>query len=102
MENTIKNHRQKKTVKQEESSRKMLETLLVSTAIKTIGIVGSTLWVIPLILAGLSYWNYNQLDPESPVVDRRSLYKEYDFVGKSTFFLSQKLHEPVSNIKSDD
>ncbi|KAJ3620550.1 hypothetical protein MTP99_004489 [Tenebrio molitor] len=58
----------------------VIETLFVSTALRTIGIVGSTLWVIPLILAGISYYNYDRLDPESPIINRKTLYKEYDFV----------------------
>jgi choline dehydrogenase-like flavoprotein len=58
----------------------VIETVFVSTALRTIGIVGSTLWVIPLILAGISYYNYDRLDPESPIINRKTLYKEYDFV----------------------
>lgn len=58
----------------------VFETLLVSTALKTISIVGSTLWLIPLLLAGVSVLNYNKYDPESPVIDQRRLYREYDFV----------------------
>lgn len=57
----------------------VVETLFISTAIKTIGIVGSTLWLIPLILAGL-YYNYDRHDPESPIINQNNLYKEYDFV----------------------
>lgn len=58
----------------------VVETLLVSTAVKTVGIVGSTLWLIPLIFAGLTYWNYNNLDPEAPVVNQKTLFREYDFI----------------------
>ncbi|KAJ8917311.1 hypothetical protein NQ315_002329 [Exocentrus adspersus] len=59
----------------------VLETLLVSTALKTVGIVGTTLWLIPLILAGLTLVNnYNKYDPEAPIREARMLYREYDFV----------------------
>lgn len=58
----------------------VVETLFVSTALKTIGIVGSTLWIIPLLLAGLTYVNYNAHDPESPVINQKNLYREYDFI----------------------
>ncbi|XP_019869160.2 glucose dehydrogenase [FAD, quinone]-like [Aethina tumida] len=58
----------------------VVETLLVSTAVKTVGIVGSTLWLIPLIFTGLTYWNYNNLDPEAPVVNQKTLFREYDFI----------------------
>ncbi|XP_060533708.1 uncharacterized protein LOC132706396 [Cylas formicarius] len=57
-----------------------LETLLVSTALKSAGVIGSTIWILPLILASLAYLNYNRLDPESPVYDQKNLYKEYDFI----------------------
>ncbi|XP_056642913.1 glucose dehydrogenase [FAD, quinone] isoform X2 [Diorhabda sublineata] len=58
----------------------VFETLLVSTAVKTIGIVGSTLWLIPLILAGLSYVNYNKFDPETPIMEAQRIYRDYDFI----------------------
>lgn len=58
----------------------VFETLLISTALKTISIVGSTLWLIPLLLAGISVLNYNKYDPESPVINQKRLYREYDFV----------------------
>ncbi|CAG9861254.1 unnamed protein product [Phyllotreta striolata] len=58
----------------------VLETLLVQTALKTVGIVGSTLWLIPLILAGLSFINYNRYDPEAHVNNARNLYRDYDFI----------------------
>lgn len=59
----------------------VLETLFISTALKTVGIVGKTLWVIPLIFAGLSLiTNYNRFDPEAPIMETRMIYREYDFV----------------------
>nr|CAH7724670.1 unnamed protein product [Callosobruchus chinensis] len=58
----------------------VVETLLVSTAVKTVSIVGSTLWIIPLILAGLTYVNYNRFDPESHIIEPRMLHREYDFI----------------------
>lgn len=58
----------------------VLETLFISTALKTIGIIGSTLWLIPLILAGLTYYQYDRNDPESPIINKRTLYREYDFI----------------------
>nr|XP_023022825.1 glucose dehydrogenase [FAD, quinone]-like [Leptinotarsa decemlineata] len=59
----------------------VLETLLISTTLKTVGIVGSTLWLIPLILAGVTtYVNYSRLDPEAPVIDVHNIHKDYDFI----------------------
>lgn len=58
----------------------MLETVLVSTAFKTIGLVGSTLWLIPLLLTSVSYFRYDRLDPESHPLETKDLLAEYDFV----------------------
>lgn len=58
----------------------VLETLLISTAAKTIGIIGSTLWIIPLFLAGITIYNYDKHDPESHPINQRSLRREYDFI----------------------
>ncbi|XP_017779966.1 PREDICTED: glucose dehydrogenase [FAD, quinone]-like [Nicrophorus vespilloides] len=58
----------------------VLETVLVSTALKTVGIVGSGLWLLPLMLAGITYHNYNRLDPESPPIDAKMIQREYDFI----------------------
>lgn len=54
--------------------------ILAATALKTIGIIGSSLWIIPLILASLTFVQYNKLDPEAPIINQKTLYKEYDFV----------------------
>lgn len=58
----------------------VMETLLVSTAAKTLAIIGNTLWLIPLLLAGVTYMNYDRHDPEGKITDRQNLYKEYDFI----------------------
>lgn len=58
----------------------VLETVVISTAFKTVGLIGSTLWLIPLLLAGMSYFRYDRMDPESHPIDQKSLWKEYDFI----------------------
>lgn len=58
----------------------VLETLLISTALRTISVVGQSLWVIPLLFAGVAYYNYNELDPESHPKNQKILYHEYDFI----------------------
>lgn len=58
----------------------VVETLLVSTALKTVGIVGKSLWILPLILAALNFYNYHKNDPETHPINRRSLLPEYDFI----------------------
>jgi len=59
----------------------LLGIIATTTALKTaIGIVGTSLWLIPLLIAGIAYYRYDYLDPESRPIDRYPLYKEYDFV----------------------
>ncbi|KAL0266695.1 UNVERIFIED_CONTAM: hypothetical protein PYX00_009168 [Menopon gallinae] len=53
----------------------------VTAALKTaISVVGTGLWLVPLLIAGLAYYRYDSLDPESRPIDQYPLYKEYDFV----------------------
>lgn len=52
----------------------LLGLLAASAALKT------TLWLVPLVLAGVVYYRYDTVDPETHVTDRYPLYKEYDFV----------------------
>lgn len=59
----------------------VLNALVVGSALKgAIGLMGSGLWLVPLLVFGLSYYRYDQLDPESRVIDKRPLHPEYDFV----------------------
>lgn len=59
----------------------VLNLLFISTVIKsTFGVVTTGLWLIPLMLAAITYFRYDQLDPESRVVDQNSIYVEYDFI----------------------
>ncbi|KAK6640560.1 hypothetical protein RUM44_012256 [Polyplax serrata] len=59
----------------------LLSILTVTAALKTaISIVGTGLWLIPLLIAGLAYYRYDSLDPESRPIDQYPLYKEYDFI----------------------
>lgn len=40
----------------------MLSTIVVTSALKgAIGLVGTGLWLVPLLIAGLSYYHYDQL-----------------------------------------
>ncbi|KAB0791777.1 hypothetical protein PPYR_03577 [Photinus pyralis] len=58
----------------------VLETLIVSSSIKTISLVGQSLWLIPLLLAGVAYYNYDKYDPEAHPLNQQNLHAEYDFV----------------------
>lgn len=59
----------------------VLNLLFISTVIKsTFGVVTTGLWLIPLMLAAITYFRYDQLDPESRVVDQNSIFVEYDFI----------------------
>lgn len=46
----------------------------------TFGILGSGLWMIPLLLGTISYYRYDRVDPESRPIDTKNLLPEYDYV----------------------
>lgn len=59
----------------------VLSAIVVTSALKgALGLVGSSLWLVPLLIAGLSYYHYDQLDPESKPINRYPLDVEYDFI----------------------
>lgn len=59
----------------------VLNILIASTVIKsTFGVVTTGLWLIPLILAAISFYRYDRVDPESRPIDQQTLYAEYDFI----------------------
>ncbi|XP_075219565.1 glucose dehydrogenase [FAD, quinone]-like [Lycorma delicatula] len=60
----------------------MIFTLIaVTTALKTgLTIVGTGIWLIPLLIAGLAYYRYDTFDPESRPINQRQLNREYDFI----------------------
>ncbi|XP_054279379.1 glucose dehydrogenase [FAD, quinone]-like [Macrosteles quadrilineatus] len=60
----------------------MIFTLIaVTTALKTgLTILGTGIWLIPLLLAGLAYYRYDTFDPESRPINQRQLHREYDFI----------------------
>ncbi|XP_046979490.1 glucose dehydrogenase [FAD, quinone]-like [Schistocerca americana] len=51
-----------------------------------VGLVAATaalktsLWLVPLLVAGVLYYRYDALDPESKVVEARRLQPHYDFI----------------------
>ncbi|XP_076299312.1 uncharacterized protein LOC143218163 [Lasioglossum baleicum] len=59
----------------------VFSAIVVTSALKgALGLMGTSLWLIPLLIAGLSYYRYDQLDPESRPINRYPLYPEYDFI----------------------
>jgi len=59
----------------------VFSTIVVTSALKgAISLMGTGLWLVPLLIAGLSYYHYDQLDPESRPIDRYPLYSNYDFI----------------------
>lgn len=59
----------------------VLNILIASTVIKsTFGVVTTGLWLIPLLLAAISFYRYDRVDPESRPIDQKVLYAEYDFI----------------------
>ncbi|EDW51050.1 GM12028 [Drosophila sechellia] len=59
----------------------VLNLLFITTVIKsTFGVVTTGLWLIPLMLAAITYYRYDAVDPESRPLDQLNLYPEYDFI----------------------
>lgn len=59
----------------------VLNLLVASTIIKsTFGVVTTSLWLIPLMLAAISFYRYDRLDPESRTIDQQQLFGRYDFI----------------------
>lgn len=59
----------------------VLNILIASTVIKsTFGVVTTSLWLIPLMLAAISYYRYDRVDPESRPIDQQVLNTHYDFI----------------------
>ncbi|XP_075155520.1 glucose dehydrogenase [FAD, quinone] [Haematobia irritans] len=55
--------------------------LFITTVIKsTFGVVTTGLWLIPLLLATITYYRYDQMDPEARAFDHQALFAEYDFI----------------------
>ncbi|KAI5696258.1 hypothetical protein M8J76_010557 [Diaphorina citri] len=51
------------------------------TILKTgLTIVGTGIWLVPVLIAGLSYYNYDMYDPENRPIDQQQLHREYDFI----------------------
>jgi len=43
-------------------------------------IVGTSVWMIPVLIAAMAYYRYDIHDPESRPFDQKVLRREYDFV----------------------
>ncbi|XP_067637858.1 glucose dehydrogenase [FAD, quinone] [Eurosta solidaginis] len=59
----------------------VLNLLFITTVIKsTFGVVTTGLWLIPLLLAAITFYRYDNVDPESRPIDQHTLFTEYDFI----------------------
>lgn len=59
----------------------VLNAIVVTSALKgAVGVVGTSVWLLPLLIAGLTYYRYDLVDPESHPIDRYPLDAVYDFV----------------------
>lgn len=58
----------------------VLNILIASSLKSTVGIVGTSLWLIPMLLGAISYYRYDRVDPESRPIDQPNIYSEYDFI----------------------
>ncbi|XP_071448689.1 glucose dehydrogenase [FAD, quinone]-like [Hetaerina americana] len=43
-------------------------------------VMGAGLWFVPLLVAAVTYFHYEVMDPEARPIDVEELYKEYDFI----------------------
>ena len=46
----------------------------------TLGIFGTGIWMVPLLLGTVNYYRYDRVDPESRPIDQKQLYSEYDYI----------------------
>lgn len=58
----------------------VFHVLLASTLTSTVGVVTTTLWAIPLLIAAISYYRYDRVDPEARPIDQQDILPEYDFI----------------------
>lgn len=58
----------------------VFNVLLASTLTATVGVVTTTLWTIPLLIAAISYYRYDRVDPEARPIDQEHIEAEYDFI----------------------
>jgi hypothetical protein len=61
----------------------------------TFGLLGNSLWMIPLLLSGISYYRYDRVDPESRPIDQQNLAPEYDYIivgggSAGLYFITEK------------
>lgn len=43
-------------------------------------IVGTSVWMIPVLIAAMAYYRYDLYDPESGPLNQKILRREYDFI----------------------
>ena len=55
-------------------------TSVTLAGVGSTAIVSTGVWFFPFLMAAIAYYHTVSVDPERRPIDRKELYKEYDFI----------------------
>ena len=58
----------------------MTFTSISLAGVASSAIVSTGIWFFPFLMSSIAYYHHVSVDPEKRPIDRRDLYKEYDFI----------------------
>ena len=58
----------------------VVNSVAVSGVGSVSGVALAGAWFLPFLVASLAYFHHTQTDPERKPINRRNLYREYDFI----------------------